>query len=398
MSDINSEMQELAEFAIKSAKNRYQLDLDFSEQSISSLETILEKIYWGFSGRTEQEGERGLINTTASIWGSYLGEFMIRRWGGNWNLRENRQVVTIRDVDLSPISFVYQKIIGRVRDKVGDYLFDVNRSITPIEAAPIQNYVQPIREKVIFDQVEEEPIKRGLSGNKTYLEIIGAISGIVLILVLLIVGFIWIKTDRLATFAAEPLVSPTKTFIVTSTTTYTASPTITTLPTYTPKPTSTPQPTNTPTKTATATSTPTFTSTNSPTPTRRRSTFTPTRTPTQVIVYPTNTQTPRIDTPIPTEPPPPPVVIQSCSVNPSTIEAGLPVILEFSANFSAPGYGFSTDLDPKYPGAIPCSANDDNRDGTAACNGSSGMLPSSTTVKVVFKSSVGDCTASYHTP
>jgi hypothetical protein len=398
MADINSEMKALADFAIKSAGDRYQLDLDYSEQSISRLETILEKIYWGFSGRTELEGEGGLINSTSSIWGSYLGEFMIKRWGGSWNLKGSRPVVTISEVDFSPISYVYQKIIGRVRDNVGDYLFDVNRTIKPLVTDPAQNYTQPIREKIIFDQDDDEQIKKGKSDNKTLLEIIGAITGIVLILVLLVVGYIWINTNRIGAIGVDPVISPTNTFAFTATTIPSDTPTITTLPTYTPRPSATPRPTNTPTQTATATATATFTQTNSPTPTRRRSTLTTTRTATREVIYPTNTQTPRFETPTPTVTTPPPIVIQSCEVNPSTIEPGALVILNFSAHFTAPGYGFSIELNPEYPGSSKCSATDDNNDGTASCNGSSGLVPSSTTVKVVFKSPVGDCTASYHTP
>jgi len=420
MSDINSEMKGLADFAIKSAHDRYNLDLDYSEQSISRLETILEKIYWGFSGRTETESEGGLIYSTASIWGSYLGEFMIKRWGGNWNQKEARPIVSIHNHDFSPIRFVYQKIVGRVTDKVGDYLFDANRIVAPVKNVPVQSapplvkQEAPIIQKVAPVVLKEAPVnrkedslkqidtfqvKKGDSRNKTIFGLFGAFTGVVLIFILLGAGYNWIRHNALFSASMDPASSETNILILTST--LTPSPTFTDVPTWTPVPSVTPQPSQTPTYTATSTATststetPTATQTNSPTPTRRRNTFTPSSTP-PTYIYPTNTRVP----PTPTNtspPPPPPVVLESCGVNPSTIDAGSNVGLTFSAHFSAAGYGFSTTLDPVFPGAGGCSASADGN-GNASCNGSSGMLPSLTSVQVTFHSDVGTCTASYHTP
>lgn len=406
MAEIDREMNELADFAIKSAGDRYKLDLDYSDQSISRLESILDRIYWGFSGRTEAEGEGGLVHTTASIWGSYLGEFMVRKWGGKWNLKGARQIVTINNVDFSPISFVYQRIIGQVRDTVSDYLFDVNRMITPAKPVIALNVppVVPVKAVTVAAAVpvEKSKAKKKSAINVTLLEIIGAIAGIMLILFLLGFGYYRIRIVGGAAFAGGSPPSPTSTFTLTTTSTSLPTSTITMLPTFTPQPSSTPSPTDTPTLTSTATdtatATPTFT--NTPSPTRRRPTWTPSQTPKPTVVYPTNTPVPPTAASTPTNPPPPPppVTIKSCGVSPSTIEAGLSVILEFSAQFSAPGYGFNIALSPGYPGSSGCSASDTNNDGTASCTGLSGMLPSSTTVNVTFVSPVGNCSASYHTP
>ena len=65
--DINEEMRLIADFAVNSAKQRYGLILDFSEESIDVLDSILEKIYWGFYSRDRSEGEGGLIFNTATI-------------------------------------------------------------------------------------------------------------------------------------------------------------------------------------------------------------------------------------------------------------------------------------------------------------------------------------------
>jgi hypothetical protein len=391
-SDINAEMRRLADYAVRTAKERYNLDLDYSDQSISRLETILEKIYWGFSDRRE-EGEGGLVYSTATIWGSYLGEFMIRRWGGNWFLKDSKPLVVIKEIEFAPIRLVYQKILGSARDKVGDYLFEVNRQISPIMTIRPQEPYPSLREEVFVEQIDEVPVKKDSRINKKLFALFGAGAAILAMMLLLVIGFMRILNSDLPASGADPVLTSTNSPSPTSTASLSPSPTITTLPTYTPKPSATSRPSNTPTNTAT--STPTATMTNSPTPTPRRTRI-PTRTPTST--FPPNTPIAPSSTPTPTTPPPPPVVIESCSVNPSTIDPGVPATLEFSAHFSAPGYGFSVSLDPGYFGSTGCNAQDDNGDGTASCQGSSGILPSQATVNVTFKSAVGDCSSSYHTP
>ena len=124
MSDLNAEMKATADYAVKSAKNRYNLNLDYTEQSIIALDGILEKMYWGFSSRIDDRGKDGLIYNTAIIWGSYLGEYMRLKWGGSWKLKGNQQVIVINNKEFSPVSFVYQKITGHFNYKLEDYLFE----------------------------------------------------------------------------------------------------------------------------------------------------------------------------------------------------------------------------------------------------------------------------------
>jgi hypothetical protein len=94
-----------------------------------------------------------------------------------------------------------------------------------------------------------------------------------------------------------------------------------------------------------------------------------------------------------------PVVIESCGIDPSTVPGGNSIALTFYVHFSAYslGYGFEAMVDSTY-GQSGCSGMDNDGDGMAYCTGSSGNLPASTTVNVMFKSSVGDCAASYSSP
>ena len=407
MPDLNEDMKNSADYAIRSAKERFGLLLDFSEPSITALETILEKIYWGLSGTHDEGGVNGLIYNTAIIWGSYLGEFMRHKWGGNWEYDGSDHIYIINNLRFSPVSYIYKKIIDHRNPGVKDYLLEANWKIS----ASISKISQEVSTVSQVDKskkpIDNKPTKKAFTINKDVFAVIIIFGTIfILILVFIILLFNIIKGRILA---SSPITSPISTITnlteeiailpLASRVTNSPSPTITILPTYTPKPTMTTRPSQTPSPTYTQISTLTPTNTAIPivpsiTPTR----YIPSRTPTSVPVVPTDTQIPPTIQPTPTVYIPPPVVLESCGIDPSSIEPGFAVTLVFSADFSSPGYGFDTELAPDFPGQNGCSGIDDNGDGTASCNGSSGLLPQSTTVTVTFKSSVGDCVASYGTP
>ena len=402
MSDVNKDMEATADYVIKSARERYSIELDYSRASIAGLETILGRIYWGFSGRTEDEGKGGVIYNAAIFWGSYLGEFMRRKWGGTWVQSGSELIVSINGIDFSPINYVYEKITGRVNNKIADYLFETNGKLSTSGSLPL-----PENKKVIVEEFAEPmTVKKPLKIDKNILYAIIGISGILLVLIIFIIFIINFQRSGIPSTGIIALPTRTSTnipaeFISFTPTTYltnTASPTITMLPTYTPIPTQTPRPSFTPSPTLTQTATPTPTSTNTPTPTLIWYTSTPSRTPTSVPAVPADTQVPPTEPPPPPATLPPPAVLESCEVDPSSVQPGFAVILTFIAHFSAPGYSFDAEINGDYPGAGGCSGVDDNGDGTASCDGSSGMIPSSTTVDVTFSSSVGDCVASYGSP
>jgi hypothetical protein len=66
-----------AEEAVVAAR-KFQSSLDYSENSLMELETILARL----------AGEMPLddMSETCKIWGSYLGEVVRRRFGGEWSI------------------------------------------------------------------------------------------------------------------------------------------------------------------------------------------------------------------------------------------------------------------------------------------------------------------------
>jgi hypothetical protein len=401
MPEINAEMQENAEYAISIAKESYGFLLDYSEKSLSLLDDILLKIYWGFSGQSMSEGKGGLVYNTAIIWGSYLGEYMRLKWGGTWIYKGKEQCISINNIMFSPIKFIYQRVSSHPEFRVKDFvqeaknLIDTAAIFLPESQNALESISQPVERKTI------EPEKKPLIIDKRMIYITGGVVGALVILAVCIVGYKIISSKGLPVFTlfagatVTNSVTPAPVILVSPTlsATDTAFPTVTVLPTYTPKPTKTIRPTNTPTLANTGT---TFLiPTNSPTPT---STNTLRPSPIPTTAKPTHPpKPPPTSTATEIEPPSPKII--SCEVNPSNITPGVISSLTYSVHFSSAGYGMIvTGFDREWPGQNGCSAADDDGDGFASCSGSSGLVPPATKVIVHIQTPLGNCSDTYRTP
>jgi hypothetical protein len=398
MSNINDEMKANADNAINEAKERFGQELDFSEQSIVKLENILGQIYHSFSNNAKDVEKSNVISDTAIIWGSYLGEYMRLKWGGTWILEGSDQLVSIKNIEFSPINLVYQKITSHPEYSLENYLIETKRIIYTSVINPQQSQYLP---ENIGQPKKQIFIKRSIIPVTIDKKLVYTLAGVggILVIIAFIIGIRTIKTGRISAFGlfATPTNSNTdipieKTLVAaTSYSTNTPFLTVTPLPTYTPNPTFTPHPSHTPYLTYTQIVT--LTPAETKKPFLLKPTLAPRVSPT---IVPTYTSIPP-NKPPPTATEPAPVVVESCEIDPFTVPVGYNVTITYIVHFSShtPGYGFEAKIDPLYPGQSGCIGIDNDGDGLAYCDGSSGMLPDSTTVNVTLSSSVGDCVASY---
>ena len=406
MPEINDEMRVTADYAITSAKERYGLVLDYTEDSLVLLGNILEKIYWGFSSHTRTEGQDGLIYNTAIIWGSYVGEYMRLKWGGTWILKGSERVVSITSIEFSPISFVYQKITDHPEYSVENYVYEAKKLI-------YTSVIHPKKSQVLSESVgqpiEQKPSKVTHAPptiNRRLIVILGSIIAVLIVAAGCITGYSLIRSGGIPAFGFIDKIPSTNTETAlpillaseTAAATNTSTSTMTQLPTYTPNPTKTPRPSRTPllVNTSTASSTPTETQT----PTETEVPYVPptrTRTPTETNIPHTRTPTPTPQ-PSPTNTPvtPPPPTIVSCGVSPSTVPAGQnPNPVTFSVQFSEGGHSITgVSFDPTRPGQAVGSCRSEGD--TASCNGDAGLLGSGDQISVVISTDLGDvCSTGY---
>jgi hypothetical protein len=78
---VNSRMQQIAENAVKVAAEKFGQSLDYTENSLTKLEALLQQAYELY---TTQSISEEVIQKTSRVWGGYLGELMRRKWGGEW--------------------------------------------------------------------------------------------------------------------------------------------------------------------------------------------------------------------------------------------------------------------------------------------------------------------------
>lgn len=399
MSNINEVMKANADNAIIAAKEKFGQELDFSDQSIDKLEEILEQVHKNYSNQSPNGTTSNLVSDTATLWGSYLGEYFRIKWGGTWVDKGFEQVISILGIEFYPINLIYQKLTSHPEYRVQIYVYEAKKVIYTAVINP--NRAEYLPENVGQPQSKISERRSIIPGtiNKGRLFIAMSIIGIIIIAAGSILGYRSLKTDGLAALSAEdlsessPTYVPTKTALATVThySVLSTQPTATWLPTYTHIPTFTPRPS--------ITSYPTYTQTLASLATEThaaiflKATLAPRMSPTPRPVQPTS---PPGGAPPPPPPPPtvPPIALVSCEVNPSTVPLNQNITITIIGHFSTniPGYGFSASVDSPGSG---CSGTDSDGDGIAYCDGSSGASSTPLTVNVTLSSSVGSCGTSY---
>jgi hypothetical protein len=93
--------------------------LDFTEQSLIALETILDRLC--------RRPEAGDLNETCKLWGSYLGEVVRRRYGGEWSIETypGKQFATltlsVHGNKLFPTMKVHRRLTAGESDNVWQF-------------------------------------------------------------------------------------------------------------------------------------------------------------------------------------------------------------------------------------------------------------------------------------
>jgi hypothetical protein len=127
-------MESCARDAVHLAQERFGFSLDYSEESIESLETILASVSGSLRDR-KNSSEKEAIEQEVKLWGSYLGEVVRRRWDGAWDLVRYPGGVAAVPTLLVAGSQLYP-------------LVKVYRRLTLGDAENIWNFYQKIRQKL----------------------------------------------------------------------------------------------------------------------------------------------------------------------------------------------------------------------------------------------------------
>ena len=188
MSDNNSEMKAAADYAIRSAKEKFGQELDYSDQSIDKVENLLQQVYQSLLDLPSDEHTSKAISRTANIWGSYLGEFMRLKWGGSWILKDSERFVSIKNIEFSPIKFVYEKITYRPLYSAKKYLMEVESRINPSPVMPIQSQTEVVM-TINCPYCNNNHVYQRLETQSSFGSAIGIGSIITIILLIIIAAY-----------------------------------------------------------------------------------------------------------------------------------------------------------------------------------------------------------------
>lgn len=123
---------ELAQLAVKSAKERFNMDLDFSIESLTLLDDLLSSAQKTF----DQQRQEGTISEeavlrTARIWGCYYGEVILREWGGRWILEGDDVLMMLSNYQIDPVAAILKNINSHPRPSIIEYYLKIEAAMKP---------------------------------------------------------------------------------------------------------------------------------------------------------------------------------------------------------------------------------------------------------------------------
>jgi hypothetical protein len=77
---LAEDMEANAQSAVELAKTRFQVALDYRPESIQELEKLCDRVQYAMPDAESKE----TLGLLTRLWGSYLGEVIRRRLGGEW--------------------------------------------------------------------------------------------------------------------------------------------------------------------------------------------------------------------------------------------------------------------------------------------------------------------------
>ncbi len=119
---IGEMMQSCADRAVKIAHDRFGFELDYSEESLESLETILASV-----SANVNLLENDQVEEQVKLWGGYLGEVVRRYWNGGWDLIQYPGGVAavptllISGSQLYPLMKIYRRLTMGDRENIWDF-------------------------------------------------------------------------------------------------------------------------------------------------------------------------------------------------------------------------------------------------------------------------------------
>jgi hypothetical protein len=126
-------MENCADRAVKIAHDRFGFELDYSEESLKSLETVLASVSTNLNLL-----ENDQVEEQVKLWGGYLGEVVRRCWNGGWDLIQYPGGVAavptllISGSQLYPLMKIYRKLTMGDRESIWDFYQRIRNHLSTV--------------------------------------------------------------------------------------------------------------------------------------------------------------------------------------------------------------------------------------------------------------------------
>ena len=136
-------MAEYAQDAVDMARDKFQIDLDYSLESIELLNIILQSLFdampTGWQLLYRRRPTKRKLRTLSKTWGGYLGEVIRREWGGQWLVPgdgpfKGGVTLLVQGTMLSPIARAHKQLVNGVEASVAAYV----ASLIPVFSRPVE--------------------------------------------------------------------------------------------------------------------------------------------------------------------------------------------------------------------------------------------------------------------
>jgi hypothetical protein len=127
--DLAQWLSSQAQIAIKTARTKWDLALDFGPDSLRKVESVLAQLHDALkTAAPEERPTEKQIEAASIIWGVYVGEVIRRQYGGKWELTPDGVLqLTINASTLFPLRKVQKRITDGPQDNVAFYCHALKR-------------------------------------------------------------------------------------------------------------------------------------------------------------------------------------------------------------------------------------------------------------------------------
>lgn len=132
--DIGTKMRHFADQAVLDASKHYHLELDYSPESVRSIEEILAQLSQSSNFKRYSDKD---IRAEALIYGAYIGEVIRRQHGGAWAENHSRAgegsyPLNWKEQSSFPYIWCYKRLVGDQTENVWHkYQYFVMKSVDP---------------------------------------------------------------------------------------------------------------------------------------------------------------------------------------------------------------------------------------------------------------------------